>query len=75
MLTSGPRQFGRAMRLPEGDVPAGNGAGLFKVGRVARFVAASAERMKKRMGSEVVDAGGNRPTGARLHLNRGLPRQ
>ena len=39
------RRFGRAVRLPEGDVPAGAGAGLSKSAASRRFVALSAERM------------------------------
>jgi transposase-like protein len=39
------RCFGRAVRLPEGDVPAGAGAGVSKSAASRRFVALSAERM------------------------------
>src|ERR671910_2924467 len=39
------RRFGRAVRLPEGDVPAGPGAGVSKSAASRRFVALSAERM------------------------------
>jgi len=39
------RRFGRAVRLPEGDVPAGPGAGGSKSVASRRFVALSAERM------------------------------
>jgi putative transposase len=39
------RRFGRAVRLPEGDVPAGAGAGVSKSAASRRFVALSAERM------------------------------
>src|SRR5215208_3363580 len=39
------RRFGRAVRLPEGDVPAGAGAGLSRSAASRRFVALSAERM------------------------------
>ena len=39
------RRVGRAVRLPEGDVPAGAGAGLSKSAASRRFVALSAERM------------------------------
>jgi putative transposase len=36
------RRFGRAVRLPEGDVPAGPGAGVSKSAASRRFVALSA---------------------------------
>ena len=39
------RRFGRAVRLPEGDVPAGPGSGVSKSAASRRFVALSAERM------------------------------
>jgi putative transposase len=39
------RRFGRAVRLPEGDVPAGSGAGVSRSAASRRFVALSAERM------------------------------
>jgi transposase-like protein len=39
------RRFGRAVRLPEGDVPAGPGAGVSRSAASRRFVALSAERM------------------------------
>src|SRR3954447_14612110 len=39
------RRFGRAVRLPEGDVPAGPGTGVSKSAASRRFVALSAERM------------------------------
>jgi putative transposase len=39
------RRFGRAVRLPEGDVPSGPGSGVSKSAASRRFVALSAERM------------------------------
>ncbi len=39
------RRFGRAVRLPKGDVPAGAGAGVSKSAASRRFVALSAKRM------------------------------
>ena len=39
------RRFGRAVRLPEGDVPADAGAGVSKSAASRRFVALSAARM------------------------------
>src|SRR3974377_1777063 len=47
------RKFGRAVRLPEGDVPAPKGAGLSKSAASRRFVALSAERMKEWMASDL----------------------
>ncbi len=47
------RKFGRAVRLPGGDVPAPNGAGLSKSAASRRFVALSAERMKEWLTSEL----------------------
>jgi putative transposase len=40
------RRFGRAVRLPEGDVPAGSGSGVSKSAASRRFVALSAERLE-----------------------------
>ena len=40
------RRFGRAVRLPERDVPAGPGSGVSKSAASRRFVALSAERME-----------------------------
>jgi putative transposase len=46
MLVGVPtRRFGRAVRLPEGDVPSGPGSGVSKSAASRRFVALSAERM------------------------------
>jgi len=46
MLVGVPtRRFGRAVRLPEGDVPAGPGSGVSKSAASRRFVALSAERL------------------------------
>jgi transposase-like protein len=47
------RRFGRAVRLPEGDVPAGAGAGLSKSAASRRFVALSAERMAAWMAQDL----------------------
>jgi hypothetical protein len=46
-------KFGRAVRLPEGDVPAGHGAGLSKSAASRRFVALLAERMKEWMACDL----------------------
>ena len=48
----GPR-YGRAVRLPEGDVPAPKGAGVSKSAVSRRFVALSAERMKQWMTADL----------------------
>src|SRR6266852_656357 len=53
LINVSTRKFGRAVRLPEGDVPAENGAGLSKSAASRRFVALSAERMKEWMGSDL----------------------
>lgn len=47
------RKFVRSVRLPEGDVPAGAGAGLSKSAASRRFVALSAARMKEWMASDL----------------------
>src|SRR5688572_16944183 len=54
------RRFGRAVRLPEGDVPAGPGAGVSKSAASRRFVALSAERMAAWMAQDLSRA---RPAG------------
>src|SRR3954466_13696587 len=48
-----PRRFGRAVRLPEGDVPTGPGAGVSKSAASRRFVALSAERMAAWMAQDL----------------------
>jgi putative transposase len=53
LINVSTRKFGRAMRLPEGDVPAANGAGLSKSAASRRFVALSAERMQEWMASDL----------------------
>src|SRR5215210_2516197 len=47
------RRFGRAVRLSEGDVPAGPGAGVSKSAASRRFVALSVERMAAWMGRDL----------------------
>ena len=47
------RRFRRAVRLAEGDVPAGSGAGLSRSAASRRFVALSAARMKEWMASDL----------------------
>ena len=53
LINVSTRKFGRAMRLPEGDVPAAKGAGLSKSAVSRRFVALSAERMTEWMASDL----------------------
>jgi len=53
LINVSTRKFGRAMRLPEGDVPAAHGAGLSKSAASRRFIALSAERMKEWMASDL----------------------
>jgi len=53
LINVSTRKFGRAVRLPEGDVPAQNGAGLSKSAASRRFVGLSAERMKEWMASDL----------------------
>jgi putative transposase len=53
LINVSTRKFGRAVRLPEGDVPAENGAGLSKSAASRRFVGLSAERMKEWMASDL----------------------
>ena len=45
LINVSTRKFGRAVRLPDGDVPAGTGDGRSKSAVSRRFVALSAERM------------------------------
>jgi putative transposase len=53
LINVSTRKFGRAMCLPEGDVPPQTGAGLSKSAASQRFVALSAERMKEWMASDL----------------------
>ena len=53
LINVSTRKFGRAVRLPEGDVPAPRGAGLSKSAASRRFVELSAERMKEWMASDL----------------------
>jgi transposase-like protein len=47
------RRFGRAVRLPEGDIAAAPGAGVSKSAVSRRFVALSAERMSQWMAADL----------------------
>jgi len=53
LINVSTRKVGRAMRLPEGDVPAANGAGLSRSAASRRFVALSAARMTEWMASDL----------------------
>jgi putative transposase len=53
LINVSTRKFGRAVRLPEGDVPSPKGAGVSKSAVSRRFVALSAERMKEWMASDL----------------------
>ena len=53
LINVATRKFARSVRLPEGDVPAGAGAGLSKSAASRRFVALSAARMKEWMASDL----------------------
>src|SRR5271155_5933577 len=46
LINVSTRRFKRSVRLPEGDVPASDGAGLSKSATSRRFVALSAARMR-----------------------------
>jgi putative transposase len=46
LINVSTRRFRRAVRLPEGDIPAPHGAGVSKSAASRRFVALSAERMR-----------------------------
>ena len=53
LINVSTRKFRRAVRLPEGDVPAPRGAGVSKSAASRRFVALSAARMKEWMASDL----------------------
>ncbi len=53
LINVSTRRFKRSVRLPEGDVPAPDGAGLSKSATSRRFVALSAARMKGWMESRL----------------------
>jgi putative transposase len=53
LINVSTRKFRRAVRLPEGDVPAPAGAGVSKSAASRHFVALSAERMKEWMGADL----------------------
>jgi putative transposase len=53
LINVSTRKFGRAVRLPGGDVPAPSGASVSKSAVARRFVALSAERLKEWMASDL----------------------
>src|SRR5207342_2509295 len=53
LINVSTRKFRRAVRLPEGDIPAPTGAGVSKSAASRPFVALSAARMKEWMGADL----------------------
>jgi putative transposase len=53
LINVSTRRFGRAVRLPEGDIPASDGAGVSKSAVSRRFVALSAVRMNQWMAADL----------------------
>jgi putative transposase len=53
LINVSTRKFRRAVRLPEGDVPAPAGSGVSKSAASRHFVALSAARMKEWMGADL----------------------
>jgi hypothetical protein len=53
LINVSTRRFGRAVRLPEGDIPVVAGAGVSKSVVSRRFVALSAERMADWMAADL----------------------
>jgi transposase-like protein len=53
LINVSTRKFGRAVRLPEGDVPAPKGSGVSKSAASRRFVALTAARMEEWMASDL----------------------
>jgi transposase-like protein len=53
LINVSTRRFGRAVRLPEGDIAAAPGAGVSKSAVSRRFVALSTERMKAWMSTDL----------------------
>ena len=53
LINVSTRKFGRAVRLPEGDIAAAPGAGVSKSAVSRRFVALSAERMAEWMAADL----------------------
>jgi transposase-like protein len=53
LINVSTRKFGRAVRLPGGDIPATRGSGVSKSAVSRRFVALSAERMQEWMAADL----------------------
>ncbi len=53
LINVSTRKFGRAVRLPEGDVGATSGSGVSKSAASRRFVALSAARLKEWMAADL----------------------
>jgi putative transposase len=53
LINVSTRRFGRAVRLPEGDIPASGGAGVSKSAVSRRFVALSAAQMQEWMAADL----------------------
>src|SRR5258705_12649306 len=53
LINVSTRRFGRAVRLPEGDVPAPPGSGVSKSAASRRFVALSAARLADFMAADL----------------------
>lgn len=53
LINVSTRRFGRAVRLPGGDIPASKGAAVSKSAVSRRFVALSAERLKEWMAADL----------------------
>jgi len=53
LINVSTRKFGRAVRLPEGDIPVKKGDGTSKSATSRRFVALSADKMKKWMSADL----------------------
>ena len=53
LINVSTRRFGRAVRLPEGDIPPASGAGVSKSAVSRRFVALSAAQMKAWMAADL----------------------
>ena len=53
LINVSTRRFGRAVRLPEGDVPARHGSGLTKSAASRRFVALSSEKLDAFMNADL----------------------
>src|SRR5215469_11106590 len=53
LINVSTRRFGRAVRLPEGDLPAASGTGVSKSAVSRRFVALSAQRLAEWMAADL----------------------